>query len=74
MGTELRVVDAVSHRNLCGKGTSCCCCRCSCCMPQNAATHAREEVSSRVELLRDQVASLEARLGVPYVSDSSTTG
>ncbi len=41
---------------------------------QNAATHAREEVSSRAELLRDQVASLEARLGVPYVSDSSTTG
>ncbi|KAG2447417.1 hypothetical protein HYH02_007744 [Chlamydomonas schloesseri] len=41
---------------------------------QSAASHAREDVVSRVELVRDSLASLEARLGLPYGADSSTAG
>ncbi|PNW72516.1 hypothetical protein CHLRE_16g687406v5 [Chlamydomonas reinhardtii] len=41
---------------------------------QSAASHAHDDVVSRVELVRDSLASLEARLGLPYGSDSSTAG
>ncbi|GFR52020.1 hypothetical protein Agub_g14444 [Astrephomene gubernaculifera] len=41
---------------------------------QSAASLARDDMASRLELLKDQMNSLEARLGLPYASDSSTAG
>ncbi|KXZ43812.1 hypothetical protein GPECTOR_80g172 [Gonium pectorale] len=41
---------------------------------QNAASHARDDIMSRMELVKDQMAGLEVRLGLPYANDSSTTG
>ncbi|GLI68481.1 hypothetical protein VaNZ11_012907 [Volvox africanus] len=39
---------------------------------QSAAVHAHDDVVSRMELLKDQVTSMEARLGLPYVPDTAS--
>ncbi|GIL67719.1 hypothetical protein Vafri_21046 [Volvox africanus] len=39
---------------------------------QSAAVHAHDDVLSRMELLKDQVTSMEARLGLPYVPDTAS--
>ncbi|EFJ40755.1 hypothetical protein VOLCADRAFT_108021 [Volvox carteri f. nagariensis] len=39
---------------------------------QSAAAHAHDDVASRLELLKDQMTSMEARLGLPYTQDTAS--